>query len=154
VKIAPSWIVSLLVGMFLGCLFTIYVGGKEARKIEYRTRVVTQRITKTVTLEHDKLKIVTRTLVRKVPVYVTKETDRRFAVPVGLVRLLDAASRNKFPGTPGAIDGSASDVAISEVARVGVTNYGMCQKWRYDLLALQGWVREEQAAVKGSANAR
>lgn len=67
----------------------------------------------------------TITIIKKVPVYVTKETDDRFPVPCGLYRILRAAETG--PGTDpssvslpsGLTDGDACPLTASDVASNG-----------------------------------
>ncbi|HEV2679138.1 MAG TPA: hypothetical protein VGV14_01435, partial [Rhodanobacter sp.] len=44
------------------------------------------------------------TLTREIPVYVTAQADTRCIVPVGFVRVHDAAAANDLPGPAGAAD--------------------------------------------------
>ncbi|HXQ16901.1 MAG TPA: hypothetical protein VN814_19995 [Caulobacteraceae bacterium] len=93
----------------------------------------------------DRVRTVTRTLIEKVPVYVSATTDARFPLPVGFVRLHDAAAAGDdlpavAPGADGA-DDAASDVAASAAATVIVGNYGACHADQARLAELQAWAR-------------
>ena len=94
----------------------------------------------------DQIHTVTKTLIQKVPVYVSATTDTRFAVPWGYVRLHDAAAvgddLSAAAASPGRPDGAASDVTASEAAGVIVDNYGACRADQARLAALQTWARE------------
>lgn len=96
------------------------------------------------------VRTVTRTLVEKVPVYVTVQADARCSVPVGFVRLHDAAASGAVPAVPdpaGRPDDAASDVALSAVASTVANNYGACHEDQARLSGLQDWMRR-QAALK------
>jgi hypothetical protein len=83
----------------------------------------------------------TRTLTERIPVYVSAETDRRFPLPWGLIRLHDAAIEGVVPPPPSESDGSASDVTASAAAATLVANAGACLENSLELELLQDWVR-------------
>ncbi|WP_199098960.1 hypothetical protein [Dyella sp. ASV21] len=86
----------------------------------------------------------------KVPVYVSPTTDRAFPLPVGFVRLHDAAADLSDLPTPGTIDGTASAVEASTAAGVVVSNYGTYHEIAEQLIALQAWVRERSKLECGA----
>jgi hypothetical protein len=94
----------------------------------------------------DRVRTVTRTLIEKVPTYVSPPTDVRFPVPWGYVRLHDAAAvgDDLSAAAPSAArpDGAASNVKVSEAASVVVANYGSCRADQARLAELQAWVRQ------------
>jgi hypothetical protein len=69
---------------------------------------------------------VIHTIQRETPRYVTPHTDAAFPLPVGFVRLHDAAAAAVLPGPPGPADAQASGVTASDAARLIVGNYGTC----------------------------
>ena len=96
----------------------------------------------------DRIRTVYRTLRAEIPAHVALETDRRFALPVGLVRLHDAAARgvelSRVPDPAGKPDGAASDVQPSDLAGAFVDNYGACRADGEQLAALQVWIRRQR----------
>lgn len=75
-----------------------------------------------------KTRVVYETLVKEVPVYVPASADDRCVVPLGFVRLHDAAAQGvpapaPDPGEPA---DAPSGVALSAVASTVVANYGTC----------------------------
>ena len=96
----------------------------------------------------DRIRIVYRTLREEIPTHVSPETDRRFALPVGLVRLHDAAARglelSRVPDPAGRADDAASDVRASDLAAAVTGNYGACRADGEQLAALQAWIRRQQ----------
>jgi len=94
----------------------------------------------------DQIRTVTKTLIQKVPVYVSATTDARYPVPWGYVRLHDAATvgddLSAAAASPGRPDDSPSDVAASEAAGVIVANYGSCRADQARLAALQAWAKD------------
>lgn len=99
------------------------------------------------------IRTVTQTIIKEVPVYVSAETDARFALPVGLVRVHDAAAAGRpLPEPAGEPDGAAgdleaSDVAPSWLAATIAENYGTCRLDQSRLADLQDWIRRQQAVM-------
>jgi hypothetical protein len=93
----------------------------------------------------DRVRTVTRTLIQKVPVYVSATTDLRYPLPLGFVRLHDAAVAGDHlsAAAPGSVgpDDAPSGVAASAAAAVIVGNYGACHADQARLAELQAWAR-------------
>lgn len=118
---------------------------EAAKKVsaQITTRVVIQYVDR-VQVIHDRA----ATIVKEVPVYVTAKADAACVVPVGFVRLHDAAVQNEpLPAAAGSANDAASGVALSTVASVDAENFGTCHETAAQLTALQDWVAS-QAAVK------
>jgi hypothetical protein len=99
----------------------------------------------------DQIRTLTRTLIEKVPVYVTPAADARCIVPLGFVREHDAAASGELSAVsqaPGQSDDAASGLALSAVAATVVGNYGTCRGTAEQLSDLEAWVKAEQAATK------
>lgn len=109
-----------------------------------------------LTIEAGKERIVTRfvdrvqivrevgaTIIRDVPRYVSIEADRACLVPVGFVRVHDAAAAGVPPTAEGAgdPDAPAAGVALSGVAATVADNYTTCHAIAAQLSALQAHVR-------------
>lgn len=96
-------------------------------------------------------KIVTRTveIVRKVPVYVSPETDKHFPLPCGFVRLHDAAALgtepDAIPNPAGKSDDSACEVTASQAASIIAENYGTANATAQRLKSLEDWVEAMEA---------
>lgn len=81
----------------------------------------------------------TRLIHDQVPRLVSVDTDRRFPLPVGFVRVTDAAAAGELPPAPGVADGAASGVAASRAADIIAENYGTCHATAQQLRDLQDW---------------
>jgi hypothetical protein len=96
----------------------------------------------------------TITTIREVPVYVTAETDRRYPVPVGLVRLHDAAARGVSPASvpdpSGLADDAPSEITASAFGSAVSANYGTCNEVIEKYGALQSWINQQAAAWNAS----
>lgn len=92
----------------------------------------------------------TRTIIEKVPVYVSRKADSRCVVPNGFVRMLDAAASGSdpasLPGTSGESDDAPSGIGLSQIATLSAENDGRYRAVAEELKALQAWVRAEAAA--------
>lgn len=105
---------------------------------------------KIVTTFVDRVRTVYQTihdLQREVPRYVPPSTDATYPLPVGFVRLHDAAATSTLPGAPGDTDAQASTVTASAAAAVIADNYGTCNAIREQLNAI---LDREQALRRGA----
>ena len=123
---------------------------KAAVAVVSRQAAVSQRVAVAAQAAQDHVRAVTRTLIQEVPAHVPPQTDVRFGLPWGFVRLHDAAAAGldlpAAPQGPAEPDDAASDVTISAAAGVIVANYGACQTDQARLTALQAWARGEGLA--------
>lgn len=94
-----------------------------------------------------------KTIIQKVPVYVSKESDARCAVPAGFVRLHDAAAANVPPVASSASvpNDAPSGIALSAVAGTVADNYESAHLNAEQLKALQQWARDSHAIANGNA---
>jgi hypothetical protein len=101
---------------------------------------------------HQQIKTVYIT--QKVPTYVSAETDSRFPLSCGFVRLHDAYAANVDPAAvslpAGLADTDKCPVAPSVAAAIIGDNYGLALGWRADLQAWQRWY-DRQAALWNDA---
>jgi len=115
-----------------------------------RRAALSQSVAVAAQAVQDHVRTVTRTLIQEVPTYVAPSTDARFALPVGFVRMHDAAAAGldlpPAPQGPREPDDAASGLAVSAAARVIVGNYGACHADQARLAALQAWARGEGLA--------
>ena len=107
------------------------------------TKVETQYVDR-IQYIHDKGK----TIIQKVPVYVTPQADSRCTVNVGLVRLLDAAasSSSAAPASASTAYDAASGIELSAIGKSVADNYvNVCQANAEQLKELQDWERQQQS---------
>lgn len=144
-----------------GTRIVAFEDAEAARKRLVSVTLITQgeiraRIEAQAAAHQENIRIVTKTIIKEVPVLVTPETDNRFPVPVGVVRVLDAAALGtsvaSIPVPTGKTDGDASDVKASEVASNGASNYGSCNATRVQLIDLQEWIKQNLRASTPSSN--
>ena len=92
----------------------------------------------------------TKTIIQRIPIYVTPAIDRSYPLSVGFVRVSDASALgldvSAVPLPAGKSDADASTVAPSYAAGVIAGNYGGCRATNAQLAALQGWITSEESA--------
>lgn len=119
-----------------------FVAGVRVRQAQATVQVVTKFV--------DRVQIV-RTrgadIVREVPVYVPLDAPD---LPGGFRLLHDAAARGDLAGPAGSLD--ATPVAAQTVARTVAENYITCRLNAEQLMSLQEWVVEMQAAGETDRN--
>ncbi len=87
-----------------------------------------------------------KTIIKEVPVYVTKDADAGCVIPRGFARLHDAASANQIPGPAGSADAAPAGIELSTVAATVIDNYERCHENSTTLTGLQEWVLAQQSA--------
>lgn len=100
-------------------------------------RVTVQYVDK-VRVVHERGEVIYRT----VPQYITAAADAACTVPLGFVRVHDAAAQAVLPPAPASTDADAADVALSDVARTVTLNYEDFHAMRAQCEGLQQWARE------------
>lgn len=91
-----------------------------------------------------KTRIIYRDIIREVPVYVSPETDRRYPLPVGFVRVLDAAAgQTTVPDGPRQSDDDPSAVTASVAAGVLTDWAGMYYACRAQVVGWNDWYGEQ-----------
>ena len=109
------------------------------------------KITATVSAKTEaaqaRTRIIYRDIIREVPVYVTPETDRRYPLPVGFVRVLDRAARGPeaaLADAAGEFDDRPSDVAASDAAGTLVDWAGAYYACRTQVTGLLDWNEQQR----------
>lgn len=109
-----------------------------------RTKIVTQTETK----YRDRIKTVTvqgETIVKEVPVYVTKTDDAGCVIPVGFVRQYNAGWSGEPPGIAAEPDRQPSGVPLSAVAETDAFNATSCRVYKEQRDGLIDFYRKQQA---------
>jgi hypothetical protein len=124
---------------------------KQAEKTVETIREVEKIVVEVETKYVDRIKTVKvkgDTIVKEVPVYVTKDDDAACELRVGFVRVHDAASRNQ-PAEPAAeSDRAAGGIALSEATAVIADNYAKAYVWREQVLGWQEFWSRYGEAIK------
>lgn len=121
---------------------------KAVVRREKKAEATTKKVADKITAQQVRIEYRTKTIIEKVPVYVTAEADAACSVPVGFVVLHDAAasgSEAKLPAAPGGSVEAPSGVALSTVSETVAVNYGIAYQWRAEALGWREWY-ERQAS--------
>lgn len=103
-----------------------------------RDRVVTEYVDRVQVIEKQG-----KTIIERVPVYVSEKADRACVVPAGFVRLHDAAAHAlPAPEPAGAADEAPTGVGLSAVASTTAGNYAKCNANADQLKSLQELLRQ------------
>lgn len=138
---------------------------RTVERVVYRERAqadATSAVEARAAVEGERIRLVTRTLVKEVPVHVTPDADARCIVPVGFVRIHDAAAAGRPVSEParepdapagdapsdraGPLD-APSQTTLSGVAEAVAENYGSCHGDLNRFRELQAWIRAQQAVM-------
>lgn len=96
----------------------------------------------------------TRTIIERIPVSVTEAADVACPIPLGFVRVHDAAAAGSptagFAYRAPEPDAAASDALLSETAGLLTENYGACHANAEQLASLQELVRQFQALQRAA----
>ena len=96
------------------------------------------------------IRTVTKTIVEKVPIYVSENADRACVVPVGFVQLHDAAaSLSGFPVAAGGPSEAASGIPLSRVGRAIAANYGSAHELAAEVRAWREWYSKQREIMGG-----
>lgn len=120
------------------------IAKKELAAAEVTHEVITQYV--------DRVKIVegkTHEIIKKVPVYITKESDDKCIVNNGFVSLHDYAAKNELSDSTGNINEGASNVKLSTIADTISQNYGTYYQVVEQLKSLQEWIRKQKELDNG-----
>lgn len=124
----------------------VKVAQQELAASEITTEVITKYV--------DRVKIVegkTHEIIKKVPVYITKESDDKCTINTGFVSLHNSsASQTKIPDTSRDFNETASNVKLSTVATTISENYGTYYQVAEQLKALQDWINKQKELSDGS----
>lgn len=77
--------------------------------------------------------------------HVTAKADSECPVTLGYVRVFNDAAHGPVPDASTGPDDSPSGVALSDVAKTTVQNFGQYDQVSEQLKGLQDWVRQQQA---------
>lgn len=116
-------------------------------KVEQKSDQATQTVATDVAKSVDRVQIVTRDIIKEVPVYVTVEANNRCTITDGFVRLHDAAASATapVPYSAGQSADAAAGIEASAVAATVADNYGTCNVWKEQVLGWQQWYASQRA---------
>lgn len=121
----------------------VKVAKREVKADAITSKVATERVKEQARIEYR-----TKILVKEIPTYVSPAADSRCILPVGWVRLHDAAASGSAPslsqGPGGPLD-APSGVQPSEAITSVIGNYGVAYSWRAEAMAWREWYVAQKA---------
>lgn len=124
---------------------------KKIARLEKRQAIVTTRVVKEYVPQIKEVYIQGATIIKRVPVYVTKKDNKHCAINVGFVQLWNAANKGmSISNSPSAGDEKTSPVILSDVAAEHAREATICRATEKQLAFLQDWVRQEEATFANS----
>jgi len=92
----------------------------------------------------DSESVVTRTIIKEIPVHVSSKSDAQYPLPYGAIRVYDAAILGTDPAAlslpAGRTDDSAAPVGASALAENAAENYAACRTDAEQLSLLEKWI--------------
>jgi len=126
---------------------------KEMEAVVAKQELAAEKITTEVITKYvDRVKIVegkTHEIIKKVPIYITKESVDKCTINNGFVSLHDHASKNEVPEPSGSVNEDSSEIKLSTVAETVSQNYGTYYQVVEQLKALQSWIRKQKDLDNG-----
>jgi hypothetical protein len=118
----------------------VKVAKQEVAAAEITTEIITKYV--------DRVKIVegkTHEIIKKVPVYITKESDNKCTINNGFVSVFNSsASQTEVPNTARDVNEEASNVKLSTVATTITENHGTYYQVAEQLKSLQDWITQQK----------
>lgn len=133
-------------------IHTAYVNAQTTQTVKVAEQQV-KVVTKVETVYRDRVQIIYRegkTIEALIPNYIKPADDALFAVPVGLVRVLDAAWTGQAARPANDSDRESSQIPISQIARTQVGNITICHVWREQAIGWRQFYGEQQRAINGA----
>lgn len=121
----------------------VAVAKKHNQQVEAATAALNVRVSTAEAVAQKAIRDRSTALKKEIPRVLTPAVDLAFALPVGFVRIHDAAASDvelsRIPNPPGLSDDQASSVEISRAAAVIAANYAECHAVAQRLISLQDW---------------
>lgn len=120
----------------------------HVQAVQARQAQVTAQAGQTAAAAETRIRTLTRTVLKEVPVALTPAVDRAYRLPYGFLRLYDLSlAFAPVPGATRPADDAPGPVAISAASDVIAANNGECLVDRARLTDLQDWATAEAAAA-------
>lgn len=84
------------------------------------------------------------TILKKVPIYVTKENDSNCVIPNSFTFLWNATNKMQFPDDTRTVPGGTSDVVLSDIAAQHTREAGIAHENEERIRAMKSWLIEQQ----------
>lgn len=158
-KIPFTWYI------ILGLVITILVWGQirfhqgaSSVKAQIKTEVkyikaVSPQVTASVVTKYvDRVRVIHdkgRTIIKKVPIYVTSKDNAQCVINNGFVELWNAANQMRIPDTTTTFNEKPSNVILTDVAAEHAKEAQIQHETEQQLISLQEWVKAQQKLYNG-----
>lgn len=152
-------IIVILIAAIIAAFFVYgvveYNKGVSTIKAQYANQVAktntasVKATTQVVTKYIDRVQVIKEkgdTIIKKVPVYVTKEDDTKCVINTGFVQLWNDANQMRVPDSTSTTNETASSVVLTDVAAQHAAEARLAHQTEEQLISLQNWVVQQQAA--------
>lgn len=156
-------IIVILIAAIIAAFFVYgvveYNKGVSTTKAQYinqakKTNAASAKATTQVVTKYiDRVQVVKEkgdTIIKKVPVYVTKEDDTKCVINTGFVQLWNDANQMRVPDSTSATNETPSSVVLTDVATQHAKEAELTHQTEEQLISLQNWVRQQQAIYEKS----
>ena len=156
--LVPIWVWEVLVVLVL--LLAVLFNGKIQyyrgvhAQVKLEKALVKETVVKSkadtvqvVTVYKDRVEKVkgdTVTILKKVPVYVTKIDDSKCTVGSGFVSLWNSANEMQLPNSSSPANESSSSLVLSDIAKQHVREAEHAQELYEQVVGLQNWIKGQQ----------
>lgn len=160
IKIAAIEALIALVVIFVWGKWNYHEGAKSVKqqaKVETKyVEVRAPEITKQIEIRYkDRIKVVHEKgdeIVKRVPVYVTKQDDSRCVIDTGFVRLWNDANKMQFSDTTSFDNETASPVVLTDVAAQHAKEAKQYNELYEQMIFTQQWLLSQQKLYKSGAD--
>jgi hypothetical protein len=157
-NLVPVWVWEVLVvlALLLAVLFNgkiQYYRGVHAqvklekalvKQTDIKSKAATVQVVTVYKDRVEQVKGVTVTLIKKVPVYVTKIDDSKCTVGNGFVSLWNSSNEMLLPSPPSISNESPSSIVLSDIAKQHVREAEHDQELYEQVVGLQNWIKGQQ----------
>jgi hypothetical protein len=157
-NLVPVWVWEVLVvlALLLAVLFNgkiQYYRGVHAqvklekalvKQTDIKSKAATVQVVTVYKNRVEQVKGVTITLIKKVPVYVTKIDDSKCTVGNGFVSLWNSSNEMLLPSPPSISNESPSSIVLSDIAKQHVREAEHDQELYEQVVGLQNWIKGQQ----------
>ena len=107
--------------------------------------LVTTKIVKEYVPVIKTIQLAGKTIIKKVPIYVTQKDNNAAPINSGFVSLWNAANKMQLPNSPSADNEGLSQVVLSDIAAEHSREVTICTETEQQRDALKSWILQEQA---------
>lgn len=121
----------------------------QVTKVQKASDTVTEKVITQYVPQVQYIEGKIQTIIKKVPVYVTKVDDSKCTIPNSFVWLWNNANEMQLPNDSAGVPGGPSDVVLSDLEAQHTTETGICLANEARIKATTQWLRQQKALYDG-----